>query len=134
MSVRSFLERLFNRESDRLSQSPADKPHQGADRFKPDRLRKVRGKVALEGRLVADGVAELSVSEDHSWSATWTSPEPWPDLTQSEGTVMNSPSCAVRFEGITPILTGVASTQGSADGGEFGLKVVGQSWPSTDFD
>ena len=88
----------------------------------------------LEGRVVADGVAALSVAEDRSWSATWTSSEPWPKLTDDEGTVTNSPSCAVRFEGITPVLTGVASAQGSADGGEFALKVVGQSWPSTDFE
>ena len=129
MPVRSFLERLFKRENDRLSPSPVVTPAQGADR-----PRKVRGKVELQGRVVADGVAALSVSEDRSWSATWTSPDPWPDLTDGEPPLIDTPNCAVRFEGITPILAGIASIQGSADRGEFGLKVVGQSWPSSDFD
>ena len=118
--------------NDRLSTPPigGPEPDQRPDGKRPDRPRKVAGKVEVQGRLVVDGVADLSVAEDRSWSATWTSPGPWPDWMNSQDT----PACEVRFEGISPILEGVLTDQGSANSAELELKVVGQGWPETDFE
>ena len=99
-----------------------------------DRIRKVRGKVELEGRLLVDGMARLAVAEDHSWTASWSSDQPWPEWMPSGDTLADSQTCVVRFEGITPVLEGAVSAQSSVGQGRFRLKVAGNNWPGTDFE
>jgi hypothetical protein len=104
-------------------------PDQRREGRSPERVRKVGGKVEVQGQVIADGVADLSVAADRSWSATWSSPEPWPaSMDRQEN------ACEVRFEGISPILEGMLTDRSSGDSGQFELKVVGQNWPETDFE
>ena len=130
MPKRSFVQKLSNRLNRRSSPSPGRGPEsdKGADR-----TRKVRGKVELEGRSLVDGMARLSVSEDHSWSASWSSDHPWPEG-HSQDTSVSPPSCVVRFEGITPTLEGVISDKSSERQGRFRLTVTGNNWPANDFE
>ena len=122
MPKRSFVQRL----SKRLTRLGSDV---GANR-----IRKVSGKVEVEGRLLVDGVARLSVSDDHSWSASWSSDQAWPEWMQSRDTSVSPPACVVRFEGITPTLDGVISDRSSVKDGRFRLKVAGHNWPASDFE
>ena len=129
MAVSTFLEGLTKRLRRRVSTPRVDE----VEPIRPqDRVRKVKGKVDFQGRVVADGVADLSVAEDHSWSATWPSHEPLPDRLDGKDRSTDSPTCSVRFEGISPILEGVLSLDSSPNGRVLGLKVVGQSWPVSD--
>jgi hypothetical protein len=131
MPSQTFLQRLSTRLIRRSSASPTGGPEFGQG---TDRIRQVRGKVELQGRLLVEGIARLSVSEDHSWWASWSSDQPWPDWMQSRDPSVSLPSCTVRFEGITPAIEGVISEQSSLKKERFGLKVAGDNWPATDFE
>ena len=131
MIFRWLARRLSYRSRDKASTEPAS-PHPG---LLDSRVLRVNSRVELQGVTVAEGISDLTVADDHSWSAFWSSSHPWPGWELIEGTLSapDKTQVTVRFDGITPTLEGVVRFYGAAprQGGHV-LQVQGEDWPSSD--